>query len=469
MLEQLKKLAAQKIQEAINKSYAEIEQMQLEINKLEEERKNIKTFNWFEKNILKAKEYKEETKRRWEIDTKILKLKSLLSRMKEEVKKTEENFKNKFAKIEFAKTLRELGLTLESAKQLLIDNGMEVDFDFAGEGIIIAGEEVCRDKAFMERAISENLFFLAYDKTNSDDLYLRVINLAIEQAKREINPSDDTLCRIKEMEALRERINLLISEKTVNPMIKKEHIYERIRELLRETLANVIANKRNVNEISEDQFNLFEADVSKGLIVEMIRKMQSTGFFSKENSPEDFFAEVFSYVCSSVNFDIEWIEKRLSREDYEKITAFYNPGQYNYYGHGTEYGLEAIFSQGLKLTNQWQTRSIEGTAKKFESLISFATYRYITKPNSFLLQIPKEEDYYIGSNNRNGDLNSSYILPQYVIGAIIYDGDTGKFISNDSKQKVKYRYLFKNNSDLDETGREAKTNSDIEEDSFSEV
>ena len=211
MLEQLKKLAAQKIQEAINKSYAEIEQMQLEINKLEEERKNIKTFNWFEKNILKAKEYKEETKRRWEIDTKILKLKSLLSRMKEEVKKTEENFKNKFAKIEFAKTLRELGLTLESAKQLLIDNGMEVDFDFAGEGIIIAGEEVCRDKAFMERAISENLFFLAYDKTNSDDLYLRVINLAIEQAKREINPSDDTLCRIKEMEALRERINLLIS------------------------------------------------------------------------------------------------------------------------------------------------------------------------------------------------------------------------------------------------------------------
>ena len=252
-------------------------------------------------------------------------------------------------------------------------------------------------------------------------------------------------------------------------MIKKEHIYERIRELLRETLANVIANKRNVNEISEDQFNLFEADVSKGLIVEMIRKMQSTGFFSKENSPEDFFAEVFSYVCSSVNFDIEWIEKRLSREDYEKITAFYNPGQYNYYGHGTEYGLEAIFSQGLKLTNQWQTRSIEGTAKKFESLISFATYRYITKPNSFLLQIPKEEDYCIGSNNRNGDLNSSYILPQYVIGAIIYDGDTGKFISNDSKQKVKYRYLFKNNSDLDETGREAKTNSDIEEDSFSEV
>lgn len=350
-----------------------------------------KKFNFFEKHILKRKQYKEYIKDRQNVieanksEEKKKRLQEIDRILLSKGTVSLSSVETKISEIKEANSLEELGIQdTNQAIELLTANGIEFKFKNCQQAFEWASEIFSKDKEFMKKAIKENVDFIKYDKTNDEELYKEVIELKIKEFQgKEI--SDDSL---KKLYALKEELE--------SPKQVKEGKYK-------------VPHKFMFEEIRND-----------------------AGYFYSE---------------------VDGVYDKEFGEELEKL--YENPELLvGVHGLREDKEIEqAILTKGLK--NSMQSADVAlnrtvafGKSLAFTKLLNYRIpYNGLESEAAVILALPKnvldkENPVAIwGSHKRDGSDN--YILPQYIYG--LYhsksDGENRKIIKSSHKQEEKYEYL----------------------------
>ena len=316
--------------------------------------------------------------------------------------------KNKYKLVQNAKSIDQLGLTYEQAKDLLSKKNIDISSQNKIDILQLEpSEKTSGNIDFMKKAIEEHPFSIMYDKTNDVDLYLKLIDDTIKKYPKMDKSLLDSIKSLK---------NQIIKYRDDKSYIKTCQILELIR--------------------------FYHKDVKDNIPMDMVDQNKT--------------------LSALVNSNIV-LERALllRKDDFEKINEEFesNRGQYDFYMHQAgKMGIEdVVFNKGLIISTQFSSdkkRHIYLNARKVESSLAIAGYTNFyggsggVSESRIIIRIPKNEEYPLGSDSTDG--KSVYIRPEYIYGAIFHELDLEKGISSDdnmlhinNEERKVYKYLYR--------------------------
>ncbi len=369
---------------------------------------NKKKYN-NELNFLKNKVKKDLLDKHNLEENKIKEIEDKLNKIDNEINEVVKNIEV----IEKVKSLEELPINFDSAKELLAKNNVNIA-SFGVSDMLKLGnsDKTTNNVDFMRVAVNDNQFNIIYDNTNNYDLYYELISNLDYKVKN----NDSIEMQNKEIFDNSKKSVLKLLEQSKNGKIIIKPVY--ILEVIRFYFKDVI--------------------------------MYENGALREGNN--DDIIDAITRVDKVIKKALE-----LSPSDYEKLESMYNPKDNDYYCHrtGTPGVEEAIFQNGLSISSQGTgNRYIVRNARKVDCFLAMVGYENFYAGNGagdarIILEIPKNEIRPIGSNTMDG--KDTHVLPQYVM-ASLYDGvnsnNKTELHINNHQNDIIYKYLYKDGYDM---------------------
>lgn len=282
--------------------------------------------------------------------------------------------------------------------------------------------ELCEKEEFMEEIVKHNFENIIYDRTNSDAIYLELIEQVKGNFLENINNSQYSMESVNIVfqnfqRKMQEEMNI----SSAKYQIPKKYYFETIR--------------KGIEEYKENENIHISTSIEDYIVGDLLGLEMKDGKFPKEfgEKIECLYEDKNNYLLEHTIFHSR---TDMTQEEIENIKS-------------------NIFKNGLKIPchdalGKNETTLDNTTVGNYSKISRFS--HYLVDAPTILMQIPKEtiennDEFIFGADKPDiiNSYNPAYLLPEYVIGYI--DDSEGieniKFQHNTIEDKKQYSYRLR--------------------------